>query len=85
MPSKFSYSELAQTHDRLKREAQPYLDSLDVSSSDVTSTISRDEVQETKSNVDAAGDHDHSGVTQTSDFLKWLFSVTPLWMMTIRW
>lgn len=67
MPSKFSYSELAQTHDRLKREAQQYLDSLDVSSSDVTSTISRDEVQETKSNVDAAGDHDHSGVTQTSD------------------
>jgi hypothetical protein len=32
MPSKFSYSDLEQTNDRLKREAQQYLDSLDVNS-----------------------------------------------------
>ena len=37
MPSKFSYSDLAKTQERLKREAQKYLDSLDVSESDLHS------------------------------------------------
>lgn len=67
MPSKFSYSNLSETHDRLKREAQQYLDSLDVSASDIYTTVAEDAAPDSTSKFTDATGHDHSGATQTSD------------------
>ncbi|KAL3788814.1 hypothetical protein HJC23_006267 [Cyclotella cryptica] len=52
MPVKFSYSDLSETHDRLKREAQQYLDSL---SGETTSfAVASSSVEDRQSNGDAA-------------------------------
>ncbi|KAL7517059.1 hypothetical protein ACHAWX_002014 [Stephanocyclus meneghinianus] len=52
MPVKFSYSDLSETHDRLKREAQQYLDSLSVGTTSFDMASST--VEDRRSNGDAA-------------------------------
>lgn len=65
MPSKFSYSDLAKTQERLKREAQQYLDSLDVSQSDFNSNSAAVDA-DTKNETTKLNDPGGSGATKSA-------------------